>query len=371
MQIGTFTSTNSIDSTKQTDIYATSDILKKDAQIVQKSIAELNSEKTSTDKELLSTLSPAYTVDVSSDGYLKYQTSIGQSTTILDNCAINESTSTDSANSLPTQTDKSSSFILKHSNVLYGNWSSEQSRKGLMQDIGADIKNALHLNVSKGLGSAVGESVLDFKKLANSLNAYLEVYGNNTGFFDDIMDGLNEIDNGTNNPLLMQVRSMVETVQSGKFIDTDADFELAVAGAANDAYSLLELGTQSKFSDDSLATLNAKMSTSAKVQKTLDDSILSQTADLMQKLLGTDVNSPTETTTAKDETPNRINESLKEGLRSLDDEDLAEQTPTTTPSQNSNLRSLGFDWNEVFQKIADKWDLYHFASHGLNITIAE
>lgn len=76
-----------------------------------------------------------------------------------------------------------------------------------------------------------------FGAFATHLNDYLEHYGTEDGYFDTLLNALNELDTGNDNALLREIRNMVQTVKNGNTIDTQSDeFKRDVRDAIVETY---------------------------------------------------------------------------------------------------------------------------------------
>lgn len=77
-----------------------------------------------------------------------------------------------------------------------------------------------------------------FGVLANHLNNYLDQFGANDGYFDNLIQNLEKIDTNQTDSLIRQIKNMLSTVREGNFIDIHSEkFENDVNNAIYEAYT--------------------------------------------------------------------------------------------------------------------------------------
>ncbi len=124
----------------------------------------------------------------------------------------------------------------------------------------------------------------DMEYLRQGLNGYLENFGNQDGFFEDLTQQLNQLANPGENQLVDQIRSMVQQVQGGKKIVKDEKFDKSVTKAIDGYFSDVQADStkslknkkkqiQKNFSDDGALAEVSKIKTR-------------ETKELMDKMLG-------------------------------------------------------------------------------------
>ncbi len=201
-----------------------------------------------------------------------------------------------------------------------------------------------------------------FGVFATHLNDYLEHYDTEDGYFDTLLNALNELDTGDDNALLREMRNMVQTVKNGNTIDTQSDeFKRDVRDAIVETYDDTKKNVRrpkNKTNDEMKPPAQAGLSflemerRKAKEEKQLLDKLTGKESmeskekpESVGKVFAQNRQDATDT-------------DFRNKLRAVDEH--TEETPTNLPQTTTTAKAEGTPLSQEDEKsllaIYDAWD---------------
>lgn len=368
MQIGTFNSVSAVNTSENV-----SRAVKKDNTVIsQNSIAELK-DKQANDIKSNDSFSDAYAIDISDAGYAAYEKNAAR----VSSADGTNGTITILPDEIPEQNEKPSAMKkpeLKHAKWSYGVYGGNgfdygKTKNMVMGEICSSIKGLLSISSTMNFNinsNAYAESVFNADNLANSLNFYAEVYGQDDAFFDGLLDAVNELADKSDNVILHKIRSMVVDVKNGKYINLNDD------KFTNDFIDIIRSAVSENSSEPEtrLTAYKGKkyystdFNQTQSIQQNLDNMELKQEEDIVDKMLGTDTensnadnddNSDIASLIAKpQEKDSAADDDFINSVRHLDRQNNNKKTKEKKEPLHI-VHSLSQEWSEQIEKLTKQY----------------
>lgn len=197
-----------------------------------------------------------------------------------------------------------------------------------------------------------------FGILANSLNNYLSEFGADDGYFDSLMQNLEEIDTN-DDAIIGQIKNMISTVRGGNYIDVQSsEFEKNVSNAITSVYT-------KNLDSEKILTKNKKNQPETEEKNLSNFEIeiqnIKETEQMLDKFFGKENNTTSKSVGEINSQDKNISDAdFEENLKNLDKQDGSDNIDTEFENyfelEETSERKLDEETILNRQIIFEKWN---------------